>query len=69
MNIFRKFDLFGAQVPQFNLNGQKDVRSLIGGIASFLVISTTFLFATLKLQHLLQRKNPTVSIYSEEIAD
>ena len=63
----RKFDLFGAQLPHFNVQGSEVVKTNVGGLVSLFVSSLTFLFALLKLQHLLDYKNPMISTYDQEI--
>lgn len=43
------------------------MKSHIGGFCSLIVSLITFMFAALKIQHLLLKKNPTINTY--EIQD
>ena len=61
-------DMFGAQLPTFNLKGEEKVRTHCGGCTSLIIIYVTFLFATLKLQHLLSKHNPTVNTFVQRDA-
>ena len=48
-------DQFGSDVPAFNINGDKKVKSLIGGTVTFVLVLIIFIFATIKLQETLDR--------------
>lgn len=61
-------DMFGAGIPAFNVMGKDQVRTHCGGCLSLVILSVTFLFATLKLQHLLSRHNPSVNTFVEKDA-
>ena len=61
-------DMFGEPLPTFNIKGQSDVRTHCGGCLSILVILTAIAFAIVKLQHLLEKHNPTVNIFTQEDA-
>ena len=54
-------DMFGTPLPSFNIQGEDQVRTHCGGCVSLLIMYVTFLFATLKLQHLLSKHNPSVN--------
>ena len=56
-------DMFGAPLPSFNLKGKEKVRTYGGGCMSLSIIYVTFLYATLKLQHLLSKHNPSVNTF------
>ena len=62
----KKLDIFGQPLPQANLGGQEKVRTHIGGFVSLLFANITFLFAILKLQHLMSKHNPSVNSFVEE---
>ena len=64
-NLLKTLDIFGKPVPQFGFKGEKTVRTKAGGCLSFIVITITFLFAVLKLQHMLLKRNPTVTQLTE----
>ena len=58
-----EFDQFGRQVPSFNLESQGEIKTCFGGLVSIGVIFVTFLFAMVKLEHLMDRKNPNIAQY------
>ena len=64
--IAKRLDFFGASVPGFNLRGEDKVNTTTGGVISFLILYTIFLFALVKLPKLLLRENPTVTQFMEE---
>ena len=64
----KKLDLFGRPLPQANLGGMEQVQTHYGGCISLLFAFITFLFASLKLQHLLSKHNPQVNSFVEESA-
>ena len=55
--IINKFDMFGAPVSAFNLDGRTKVKSPIGALTSIIIASLTLLFGLTKLEHLFARKN------------
>ena len=61
--FFKKFDLFSHTLPSFNIHGDHKVRTSLGGMLSLMTIFTTILFSLLKLQHLLEKKNPSIQIF------
>ena len=61
-------DLFGAEIPKFTLGGHKSVQTLFGGLVSFCIVYVTFLFAVMKLQHMIIKKNPTINFSVDEEA-
>ena len=61
-------DMFAKPIPTFNINGETEVRTHLGGCISLLVMYVTFIFATLKLEHLLSRHNPSVNVFVDQDA-
>lgn len=61
-------DMFGEPLPTFNIKGESDVRTHCGGCLSIIIIYIMILFATLKMQHLLLKHNPSVNIFTERDA-
>ena len=59
-------DMFGAPMPALNVKGKTGVKTLIGGLMSVLILGTTFAFALLKFQHMMQKKGPTIIQLKEE---
>ena len=60
--------MFSKPLPMFNIKGQSSVRTHCGGCLSILIIITAIAFALVKLDHLLEKHNPTVNIFTEEDA-
>ena len=63
--FLKKLDLFGVQLPNFNLRGRETIRTSSGGVMSLGIATITFLFAAVKMVHLTSRFNPNVSYYIE----
>ena len=61
-------DMFGSPLPAFNVRGEQSVRTHCGGCVSLLIMYLTFIFATLKLQHLMSKHNPSVNYFVERDA-
>lgn len=66
--MIKKFDLFAATLPGFNIGGKTTVQSNTGGLVSISILSVTLLFALLKLEDLLTKHNPLVSTFVEKDA-
>lgn len=58
-------DQFAARVPQFNLHGRTKVATILGGFISLLFFYATFLFAMHKFSHMVERKNPLITMNRE----
>ena len=65
--MLKGLDLFAAPLPQFNVRGEQDVKTHIGGFVSLLMMTVTFIFAMMKLQNLFDFKNPAIAIFKQEI--
>ena len=61
-------DMFPRPIPAFNISGETEVRTHLGGCISIAIMYVTFIFATLKLQHLLSRHNPSVNVFVDQDA-
>ena len=65
--FIREIDMFGQTVPTFNIGGKEQVKTSIGAIASILIFFLTFAFGLIKLEHLAERKNPTINLREDEL--
>ena len=63
LDFIKKVDLFDAAVPSFNLSGKARIGTIYGGLMSLSMLYLTFLFASTKLVHMFERRNPTVNTY------
>ena len=59
--FFERFDSLGRDVPAINLNGRPEVNTCFGGFMTVVIITVTFLYASMKLVELIQNTNPTIS--------
>ena len=66
--IVKSIDMFGANVPNLNMNGRSSIKTFTGACMSILMIFMATLFALLKLQFLLMRKSPDVVKFVDESA-
>ena len=46
-----------------NIKGSSIIKTNLGGVLSILLMLTVGLFATMKFEHLVRRRNPTVNKY------
>ena len=56
----KRFDLFGAQLPTYNVKGKTEVRTTTGSICSILIIGLVIAYSILKLENMLTKKNPVL---------
>lgn len=61
-------DMFKEPLPAFNIEGEGHIRTYCGGCVSLIIVYVLFLFAMLKLTHLMSRQNPQVNTYVEREA-
>ena len=67
LKTLKKIDIFGAPIPALNLRGERRVNTAVGSMVSILVFTTTLLFGLLKLQHLIEKKNPTIMVVNSPL--
>ena len=56
--IVKSLDIFSRPLPSFNIGGKTSVQTSCGACVSIIIFMLTFAFALLKMQNLLNRKNP-----------
>ena len=61
----KNLDAFSKPVPTFNIGGLTAVNTWSGTLCTILVGILTFAFGLLKLQHLVERKNPALTTGTE----
>ena len=59
--FIRGFDNYAKEIPAFNLRGEANVKTLVGGVATLCVFLLTLAYASLKMVYLSSRRNPTVN--------
>ena len=60
-NYIRSLDSFAKEVPAFNIQGQSQVQTLVGGCFTLLIMIITFSYATSKMIDLSQKKDPFIT--------
>ena len=60
-SLLEKIDQFGRPLPAFNLNGEKKVHTVTGGLATFAIIIIILCYGTLKFYHLITNHNANVT--------
>ncbi len=58
---FKQFDIFGAKIPSFNIQGQTKVLTVTGGVFTALFSVVFITYALLKFTHLVSKKNPLIA--------
>lgn len=66
-NVFRNLDSFGKDVPAFNIKGETKVNTAVGGVISTFIITLVLIYASIKLNQLINRDNPNIN--ETDIAD
>ena len=59
--MFRYLDSFGKDVPAFNIKGDKKVNTAVGGVISAFIITLVLIYASIKLNQLINRDNPNIN--------
>ena len=65
--FLQQIDGFGEPLPTFNIRGQEKVNSMVGGVATLLIICLVAAFGGLKLEQLLKHRNPNLSTYAKDV--
>ena len=60
-SLVKRVDRYGADLPSFNLKGKESVKTFSGGIMTVIILAITLLFAGIKMEQLVMRKNPDVT--------
>ena len=55
-------------MPTLNIKGASSVKTYVGGCVTLLIMNLTVLFALLKMQHLISKRNPNISMFTQEAA-
>ena len=59
-NALIKFDNFGIDIPAFNLNGEKKVKTLVGGFVTVALLCILLIFSVNSFVEMIDRKYPIV---------
>ena len=69
LGLLKSWDLFGASIPSFNLQGKSNVNTIVGAITSIFIISMTFMFALIKFDHMMQKRGPSILQNTDKVED
>ena len=67
LEFIKDLDLFKEPVPAFSIHGKGAVKTWVGACCSSIIIVLTVAFGLLKLQHMVDRKNPVLVANTEEL--
>ena len=59
-------DIYGLNLPTFNLKGRGIVTTLCGGVFSLIIFMIALSYGLLKMIHLLDKANPNVTVVSDK---
>lgn len=69
-NLLKKIDQFGRPLPTFNLNGETEAQTVLGGVVTFAIIVIILLYGSLKLDHMSTKHNANVtSVLEPDVFD
>ena len=60
-HFFKKFDIFGRDIPSFNIKGKDTIQTIPGVVVSILIGLLTLAFGILKFEHLVRRRHPFIN--------
>ena len=61
LKVLKSLDMFGAPVPNLNIRGRGEVKTVCGACTSLVIFALTLLFGIIKMEHLALRKNPIIT--------
>ena len=60
-HIFKRIDMFGKEVPAFNVGGDHTVNTVMGGALSNLIFALALIYSIVKLTQVVGRHNPVIN--------
>ena len=69
LEFIKNLDLFYEPMPAFNIKGKESVKTWIGAMCSVIIMTLTVAFGLLKLQHLVEKKNPALVTNTEDLGE
>ena len=61
--LLQQVDTFGKDLPTFNINGQKSIKTSVGGCVTLLIMTTMLLFSLNRIERMVTYSNPNVNSY------
>ena len=62
-SLLSKLDVFGQEVPRFNIRGREKINTPLGGLFTSLLMILVLFYGIAKLEHLLMHKNPAITMH------
>ena len=59
--MLERIDMFGANLPMFNIEGRQKVSSVTGAICTIMLMCIFLMYASLKLVQMITKHNPQIS--------
>ena len=63
--MLKRVDLFGAQIPGFNLKGETQILTKTGGCLSVLLVLVWAIYGIIKFSEMVGKQNPFISETNE----
>ena len=60
-NKLTNLDLFGREVPTFNLKGQTHINTSVGGLITLAILLTTLAYTSIKFMELYTKADPFIN--------
>ena len=57
-SMFRRVDVYGQELPSFNLKGEAHINTMIGGIMTIIILVLTVIYASTKIVQLINKEDP-----------
>ena len=57
-------DIFGQELPSFNLKGNPGIKTVAGGLMTILIMVIAILYASMRLVILVNGDNPQINIFT-----
>ena len=64
--FIQRIDIFGTDLPMFNLKGESKVFTLVGGVFTVIIVCIWLVYATIKFEHMITKHNPLISEVNEQ---
>lgn len=64
--MLERMDIFGQEIPAFNLKGSNRVHTMPGGLMTFAIMVVMLIYASIKMIQLINRTNPNIAQFLEK---
>ena len=63
-NVLYNLDIFGKELPAFNLKGNPGIKTVAGGLMTILISFIAILYASMRMVVLVNGDNPQINIFT-----